>query len=70
MSLRRTGWDMRNMAVFTDDMGRELSCTQLSPALFKVLLRQAVLRQLGRAAYGKLVDCDLFCGVGVPPPEP
>eukprot|EP00959_Pyramimonas_sp_CCMP1952_P216855 4535142-Pyramimonas_sp.AAC.1 len=62
MSLRRIGWDMKNMVFFTDDIGRELSCTQLSPALFKVLLRQAVLRQLERAAYGKLVDGDLFCG--------
>ena len=70
MSLRRIGWDMRSMVVFLDDMGREVSCTQLSPALFKVLLHQAVLRQLERQAYGKLVEGGIFCGVGVSPPMP
>ena len=37
---------MKSMAVFVDDLGPEISGTQLAPALFKVLSHQAVLRQL------------------------
>eukprot|EP00959_Pyramimonas_sp_CCMP1952_P115277 2409545-Pyramimonas_sp.AAC.1 len=70
VSLRRIGWDMKNMAVFIDDMGGELSRTLLSTALPNAMLHQAVLRQLERAAHGKLVDGDLFCGAGAPPPAP
>eukprot|EP00959_Pyramimonas_sp_CCMP1952_P024101 505556-Pyramimonas_sp.AAC.1 len=57
---------MKNLAVFIDDMGREISCTLQSPAMFKVLLRQAVLRQLERAAYHELVEGGLFCGLAAP----
>lgn len=37
---------MKSMVVFVDDLGPEISGTQLAPALFKVLSHQAVLRQL------------------------